>query len=130
MSFLIYPYISCLWYFGANTIWYWHPYFECAELLISFFSIIVKNLRDIFLVMRSPNHLLLYHRGFSFAKASLSSPGITGGLFPRLKTPIKTSKMIFLLYIILEAYSRLYTKFGIVSYRTKLLKLWSFFLYY
>ena len=39
--------------------------------------------------MRSPNHLLLYHRGFSFAEAFLFSPGRTGGLFPRLKTPNK-----------------------------------------
>ena len=39
--------------------------------------------------MRSPNHLLLYHRGFSFAEAFLFSPGRTGGLFPRLKTPKK-----------------------------------------
>ena len=43
--------------------------------------------------MRSPNHLLLYHGGFSHAKA-FSSPSRTGGLFPRLKAPMKNCSTI------------------------------------
>ena len=40
-----------------------------------------------FLVMRSPNHLLLYHGGFSLAKA----------FFPLLKAPIKMRRRVLLL---------------------------------
>ena len=45
-------------------------------LFISFvlFFNIIKNLHDIFFVMRSPNHLLLYHGDFSYAKAFYLPP--------------------------------------------------------
>ena len=29
---LYFPYMICLRYFGANTIWYWHRHFVCAKV--------------------------------------------------------------------------------------------------
>ena len=101
ISFLNFPYITFLRYFGANTIWYWHLYFECAKLFISLLSFFHAIKPPCILVMRSPNHYyytlrfyffqvlfgLLLARRFFLCWSFSSSPGRTGGLFPRQKTP-------------------------------------------
>lgn len=103
ISFFSFPYISFLLNFGAKTIWYWHLYLLWAELLISLFSFIWKT--SCILVMRSPNHY--YYTGgsslfkvfrlgirlaiFVVAPLVLLSLGRTEGLFPRLKTPNKST---------------------------------------
>ena len=59
ISFFNVPYISFLRYFGAKTMWYWHLYFECAVLLISFFSLL-NDYSSLYLRNAVAKPLLLY----------------------------------------------------------------------
>ena len=51
----------------------------------------------VFYVMRRQTHYY-YTRRFSFAKAFLFSPGLTGGLFPHLKAPKRACKQVWAAY--------------------------------
>ena len=75
MSDFNFPYISCLLYFGANTIWYWHLHFECDKLPMSFKT---KPPFDFDAVGRPASSIA--KGGFLLSKDS-HSPSKTGGLF-------------------------------------------------
>ena len=89
ISFFNVPYISFLRYFGANTIWYWHLYFEWAVLLISLFPSFFNIISSLYFSNAVAKPLLLYLEviifaplfcvvRFSLLKRSFS-PGRTGG---------------------------------------------------
>ena len=68
ISFFSCPYISFLLYFGANTIWYWHLYFEWALLFISFLLSFIMFDSSFYFVMQSPNYLHYIWRFLLFAR--------------------------------------------------------------
>ena len=80
ISALISRYITCLRYFGANTMWYWHLHFVCSKLFMSF-SVMEKTSSIFFVRLADLNFNL---SGSSFFVHSLSffiPTGIASGCF-------------------------------------------------
>ena len=75
ISLLIWPYITILRYFGANTTWYWHLHLVCCRLAISFS--IKKDLLGICCAVGRP-HFHYTSRSFHYIILS-TLPGIAGG---------------------------------------------------
>ncbi len=77
MSALICPYIACLRYFGANTMWYLQFHRVCARLSISSFFFIT-DIPPSVLEIWSANLLLLYRWRLICSTHRLSLFGATG----------------------------------------------------
>lgn len=77
ISVFIFPYISCLRYFGANTMWYLQFHLECAKLLMSLF------IKPPVVIFVAADYSASYYTtgGFILYLQDSNSTTLSGGLF-------------------------------------------------
>ena len=75
ISAFSFPYIACLRYLGANTIWYLHLHFECDKLLMSVF---IAEPSYVF-ICGCQTTFIITQESYSIAKAFFTYPQYNWG---------------------------------------------------
>ena len=91
ISAFISPYIACLLYFGANTIWYLHLQLLCDKLFTSFMT-----WPPVVLVVWSPNHFYFITGGLFFYYKIFYLPPVELGVFSCLFGANKKEPAMFI----------------------------------